>query len=106
MAASDVARDLRRARGHEGCAFGVQQAGVDIAGAKTRMLEDGDEERDVRLDAEDRELAQRADEAPDGLVARCARGDDLGEQRVVVDGTSLPSSTPESTRMPGIRGSR
>ena len=72
------------ARGDRG-AFAIQEARVDRRGDELRMLEQLQQERDVRANAEHREVAQGRDRPAAGDVARLAPDDQLGEHRVVVD---------------------
>ena len=48
-------------------------------------------ERDVRLHADDHELAEGATHTPDSLVAVAAPSDHLGDQRVVVVRETAPA---------------
>src|ERR1044071_4759558 len=54
--------------------FDIQKTRIDVAGCEARVLEHVDEERDIRADTEDREIAQRFDGAPPrGLAGRAVR---------------------------------
>src|SRR5262245_32990448 len=68
-----------------GVAFGVEESGVERAGDEARMFEEGDQQRDVRANAEDRIAAQRRQRTPPRRIARLAPRDELGHHRVVVD---------------------
>ena len=97
---SQDARNMRRLRiadcgllrdgvvgdGRRDCvAFAIEKGGIGRAGAKGRMLEQADQERQIRADAANRKLAQRRRQARDCQVARFRRRDHLRNHRVVVD---------------------
>ena len=64
----------------------VDEAGVQVAGAQFRVLQNLAEEADVGADAAHVVFAQGADHALDGLLAVGAPDGQLGEQRVVLHG--------------------
>ena len=86
----------------------VDQPGVEVAGAHRVVGEQCAQERDVRVDSEQRPYRARASsrrrERRGAVGAAC---DDLGDHGVVVRAvTRLPVSTAESVRTPGRRRPR
>src|SRR5438067_9675447 len=57
---------------------------IDVAAAKGRRLEDRDEERDVRADATDRELAQRRRQLRDRQLAGDRKSTRLNSSHVSI----------------------
>ena len=63
-----------------------EEAGMDVAGDEVRLLDQGDQERDVVVDAQDLIVAQGPLHPPPRLVAVGTPGDQLRDHGVVEDG--------------------
>ena len=78
----------------------VDEPGMNVAGAKRRVLEHADQELQIAVDALDRARAQGRQAALDRLAAIGAAADQLGDQRIVVRRDPIALAHAASIRIP------
>ena len=76
---------VSRRAARRGRQVSLDEVRVELPGLEGGVLEHGDQEVAVGGDAAHAQPAQRSDQASDRLAAAGAHGDELGEQRIVVD---------------------
>src|SRR5208283_5249974 len=64
----------------------IEESSVEFGSTKIRVAQDTAKQRKVRLDPADKIFAEGARKPRDGLIAVGAISDQLGQQRIVVDG--------------------
>src|SRR5581483_1526077 len=82
----------------------IKESGVHFAGLEFRITKDFSKQRDVGFDSADKILVQRAPQAHDGLLAVGTVTNQLGEQRIVIDGhgpTLVHAAVPADARTGG-----
>ena len=75
-------------------AGGVEPPGVDRSGAEGRVIEDPQQERKIRSNAQDGKRTKGRRQTRDGAVSRFRRGNDLREQRIVMNRHLAPLDDP------------
>ena len=64
----------------------IEEAGIDVSGLEVGMQQNAAEEGEIGFDAADKVFAERAAQAGEDLRAVFSVGDELGQERIVVQG--------------------